>query len=136
MEFDINRVYSSVNADELKVSSKVIVADSLGLLKRLVELSDKANIHKLTKICDCNAQHRFKVDNGYDCEYALCYLLEEPTSLKWTDLKVGDVIRNKDSEIECLVLSLDKRSTDTKHIKAGDFWLTDEELEEWEKVEE
>ena len=46
MEFDKSRVYTIVNADELKVGSKVIVADSLGLLKRLVELSDKANILK------------------------------------------------------------------------------------------
>ena len=108
MEFDKSRVYTSVNADEVKVGSKVIVADSLGLLKRLVELSDKANIHKLTKIIDCNAQCRFKVDNGYDCEYVLCYLLEEPTGLKWTDLKIGDVIRRCNTSIEYLVTAIDK----------------------------
>ena len=135
MEFDKSRVYTIVNADELKVGSKVIVADSLGLLKRLVELSDKANIHKLTKICDCNAQHRFKVDNGYDCEYALCYLLEEPTSLKWTDLKIGDVIRRK-GEIRMITGISTVSDGSEMHIFNGTNWLTDEELEDWEKVEE
>ena len=134
MEFDKSRVYTIVNADELKVGSKVIVADSLGLLKRLVELSDKANIHKLTKICDCNAQHRFKVDNGYDCEYALCYLLEEPTSLKWTDLKIGDVIRNKELPfIKHLITGIDEGAGQVFFCNS---WTKDSELEEWEKVEE
>lgn len=135
MEFDIKRVYTSVNADELKIGSKVIIADSLGLLKRLVELSDKANIHKLIKVFDCNAQHRFKVDNGYDCEYALAYLVNEPASLKWTDLKIGDVIRRK-GEIRMIIGISTVSDSFEMHIFNGTNWLTDEELEEWEKVEE
>ena len=36
MEFDKSRVFTTVNADELKVGSKVIVADNLASLKRRV----------------------------------------------------------------------------------------------------
>ena len=134
MEFDKSRVYTIVNADELKVGSKVIIADSLGLLKRLVELSDKANIHKLIKVFDCNAQHRFKVDNGYDCEYALAYLVNEPEGLKWTDLKIGDVIRNKELPfIKHLITGIDEGAGQVFFCNS---WTKGDELEEWEKVEE
>ena len=135
MEFDKSRVFTCVNAEEVKIGSKVIIADSLGSLKRLVELGDKANIHKLIKIYDCNTQHRFRVDNGYNCEYALCYLVEEPAGLKWTDLKVGDVIRRK-WEIRMITGISTVSDSSEMHIFNGTNWLTDKELAEWEKVEE
>lgn len=135
MEFDKSRVFTCVNAEEVKIESKVIIADSLGSLKRLIELGDKANIHKLIKIWDCNAQRRFRVDNGYNSEYALCYLVEEPAGLKWTDLKVGDVIRYKTSGVEYLVEGLDKRGTGN-HIYTANTWIADDTLERnWEKVD-
>lgn len=37
MEFDKSRVYSTLNADELKVGSKVIVAETLTHLKILLK---------------------------------------------------------------------------------------------------
>ena len=37
MEFDKNKVYTALNADELKVGSKVIVANYLESLKAQVE---------------------------------------------------------------------------------------------------
>ena len=133
MEFDKSRVFTCVNAEEVKIGSKVIIADSLGSLKRLVELGDKANIHKLIKIYDCNTQHRFRVDNGYNCEYALCYLVEEPAGLKWTDLKIGDVIRNKELPfIKHLITGIDEGAGQVFFCNS---WTKASELEEWEKVE-
>jgi len=35
MEFDKSKVYTTLNADELKIGSKVIVADDLGTLKQM-----------------------------------------------------------------------------------------------------
>lgn len=37
MKFDKNRIYSAVNADELKPGDRVIVADSLASLKSKIE---------------------------------------------------------------------------------------------------
>lgn len=78
---------------------------------------------------------RFKVVGGE--RFNLAYLVSEPEEkkLKWTDLKVGDVIKHKDSGIEYMVIGLDKRNTD-KHIRTCDKWFTDIYLERsWEKVE-
>lgn len=37
MEFDKNRIYTAVNADELKIGSKCIFADTVRGLRRKVE---------------------------------------------------------------------------------------------------
>ena len=132
MEFDINRVYTAVNADELKVGSKVIVASDLATLKWYVR--DMANVIELQKVNREDCMGRFEAD---DMRYTLCYLISEPEEkkLKWTDLKIGDVIRRK-GEIRMITgISTVSDSTEM-HIFNGTNWLTDDELEEWEKVEE
>lgn len=91
MEFDKSRVYTAVNADELKVGSKVIVADDLGDLKDAVLNNEKPET--LLKVFDEYSQYRFQVGYGGNAVFALVYLVEEPAKLKWTDLKVGDIIR-------------------------------------------
>lgn len=137
MEFQKERVYTALNAEELRIGSKVIIADSLGALKNLVDKGDKRNIHNLVKVYEEAAQHRFKVDNGFDSEYALAYLVEEPSKLKWTDLKVGDVIRSKDGNSTALVTKIDieDRTGYERHISTGFEWLNDTGLANWEKVE-
>ena len=37
MEFDKSKIYTAANADELKIGSKVVVADTLEDLKQCVE---------------------------------------------------------------------------------------------------
>ena len=68
---------------------------------------------------DINSQYRIK-----------------PEGLKWTDLKIGDIIRKKyeDGYRSAMVIRIDTYSTD-KHIGLGGEWLTDDDLEYWEKVE-
>jgi hypothetical protein len=57
---------------------------------------------------------------------------EEP-SLKWTDLKVGDIICNGISTR--MVIGIEADNSDT-HIMIAGRWVADEELtEQWEKVE-
>lgn len=141
MEFDKSKVYTALNADELKIGSKVYLADDLADLRHIVETDYKAMI--LSSINPENHQCRF-------CEgitgYALAYLVEETEGLKWTDLKVGDVIRLSlvDCGRECMITEIDRQDTEAFHIRdgtgafhirAGTGWLTDEELKDWEKVE-
>jgi hypothetical protein len=136
MEFDINKVYGSINADKLKVGSLIIPADNMMALRDRV-----ANNHRptsLTAIKDESWEYRFVTkqtidDKQQDNKWALAYLVSEPEEkkLRWTDLKVGDVITNK--KITSMVVRID--TDDVIHILAGNVWLNDEELKEWEKVE-
>lgn len=129
MDFDKSRVYTAVNADELKIGSKIVVADSLcGLEKRVEE----DNVRTLTGVRDYDYMCRFEADSL--SVYNLAYLVSEPEEkkLKWTDLKIGDVIRKG---IETyMVIGIEDNYNGT-HILAGQGWLSDKELEEWEKVE-
>ena len=78
MEFDKSRVYTALNADELKVGSKVIVADSLQGLKDRVNksASDEDYISRIGSILPETAIHRFKTLWGG--EYPLAYLISPP----------------------------------------------------------
>ncbi len=132
MEFDKSKVYTALNADELKVGSKVILADDLGSLKDFVENDE--NIWKLNKIQEENSEYRF---TGGSIYYHLAYLVEEPEEgkLRWNDLKVGDIIKNNKERKIAMVVQIDV-DCDDFNILAGDEWLGDEDFDDWEKVEE
>lgn len=129
MDFDKSRVYTAVNADELKVGSKVILADTLEKLKVAVNGNYITN---LVNIRSSSHKERFE---GEVCDFSLCYLVSEPEEkkLKWTDLKLGDVIRNKELPfIKHLITGIDE---DAGQVFFCDSWTKSNELEEWEKVE-
>ena len=73
MEFDKNRVYTAVNADELKPGDKVIVADDLDTLKRCVK--DNSPIDTLRMVGDEDYLFRFGVKDNW-VSFALAYLVE------------------------------------------------------------
>lgn len=133
MEFDKSKIYTVLNADELKLGSKVYVADSLEALQSYVEDNNNAQICTIKRIMEKCYRGRFCVYE-YEYTFALAYLVSEPEEkkLKWTDLKIGDVIRKG---IETyMVIGIEDNYNGT-HILAGQGWLSDKELEEWEKVE-
>lgn len=135
MEFDKSRVYTAVNADELEVGSKVYTADCLGTLQQMVEVGLKDKVTTIREIESVDYGGRFY--DGIAC-WHLAYLVSEPEEkkLKWTDLKIGDVIRYKESGVEYLVTGLDKRDK-RYHIYAANTWISDDSLERnWEKVGE
>ena len=125
MEFDVSKVYTAVNAEQVPVGSKVFVADTFAELREQVELG--AEVTRLLGVEPDNKLYRFRTQYA---RTALAYLAEEPESLKWTDLKVGDVISN--GERTAMVTQIDT-SLATLHIFAGD-WRYDDELKEWRKV--
>ena len=128
MEFDKNRVYTALNADELAVGSKVIVADILKFLKEKVAFGSVPDT--LTEVLDESNDYRFVIGKNH---YALAYLVEEPAKLKWTDLRIGDIIRH--GENVAMVTQIDFNGTCGLHIYAGE-WIRDKnELGEWEKIE-
>ena len=133
MEFDIGRVYASISADDLKVGSKVILADTLTNLKDYVtDFDSSVYVETLTRIEDEYATARF-VGERRSPPYPFAYLISEPEEkkLKWTDLKVGDVIRRKDGKLIRMVTGVD---TENNGVELGCAWVVDEELDEWEKT--
>lgn len=138
MEFDKSRVYTALNADELKVGSKVIVADNLACLKEHAKSPNQEFVYTIDNILADDNAYRFVAKNY---EWALAYLVSEPEEkkLKWTDLKVGDAVRNVHSGVEMLITGIDRRDEPKdypQHVKVGDAWTTDRALVDWEKVEE
>lgn len=89
MEFDKSKVYTSVNADELKIGSKGYFADSLEFLKKQVEEDDENDKAILMKILDEGEKFRFisSIENPFGSypigRYILFYLLEEPDEGKY-----------------------------------------------------
>ena len=132
MEFDKSKVYTALNADELKEGSKTIGADTLNELKFKVEHGIELDI--LVGIGPEDEQFRFHYNDNITGEpvmWSLAYLVEEPTSLKWTDLKVGDVIRA--GSFDKMITVIDSNPETIYHIKA-DGWLPDSALKEYQKV--
>ena len=55
--------------------------------------------------------------------------------LKWTDLKIGDIIQNERSTHYYMVIGIDMREDSKTHIYNGVCWLDNDDLEYWKKVE-
>lgn len=65
---------------------------------------------------DINSQYRIK-----------------PEGLKWTDLKIGDIVTNGTRTY--MVIGIDSKGKYGSHILFGNEWITDGDLQDWEKVE-
>lgn len=135
MEFLKERVYTAVNADELEIGSKVIMASDLTTLKCYVR--DRYGVTELQRVRNEDWIARFEADGM--C-YALCYLIEEPEEkkLKWTDLRLFDKIQRKDGSVKRLVTGIYQNGGDYDiHIEAGSTAISDNDLaNNWEKVKE
>jgi hypothetical protein len=79
MTFDKNKVYTALNADEVKIGSKGYFADSLMLLKELVDV--EAPINSVCKIEEEDFSHRF-ISNAEVKNHALFYLVETPQAYR------------------------------------------------------
>lgn len=230
MDFDKNKVYTALNADELKVGSKVIVANFLESLKSQVEANSYPTyVVELSRIMGTSSTNRFGADNK---TFNLAYLVSEPEKnwivylhrgvnsyyltacrndaweyvqeqnhaktklfegtedecekwyearrhfandieawedgkiiqynsgygwedccdnkpawdvksqyrikpegLKWTDLKIGDIVQNENLTRSMMVIGIDYKEGAISHIFTGAEWLTEEDLKDWEKVE-
>ena len=85
MEFDKSRIFTTLNADELKIGSKVIVSDNLSKLKEYVH--SNANICTLKNIEDESCIYRFGIEGN---NFILAYLIEEPEGPNECEVKEED----------------------------------------------
>jgi len=56
----------------------------------------------------------------------------KPASIKWTDLKIGDVLQQ--GSFSAMVTSIERKPSVRHHIAMNGAWYSDEELTYWEKV--
>lgn len=81
MELDKSRVYTAVNADELKIGSRCIFANTILSLREEVEsLKGGEFIGELIAILDDNLVNRLRGEKG---AYPLAYLIEPPAEPKY-----------------------------------------------------
>lgn len=78
MEFDKSKVYTAVNADEVKVGSKGYFADSLGELRTQVEPGN-TELKCLTVVTNDFNMSRFCTGSS---AFTMFYLVEEPQEKK------------------------------------------------------
>lgn len=126
MEFDISRVYTAVNAEKVPVGSRVFLADTLADLKAKVEQGTEPVI--LQGIEPDDRLYRFM--SVYP-RNALAYLVEAPIPLKWTDLKVGDILEKDNTTAMVTLIDADHEI----HVHINSCPMSDEGLEHWRKVE-
>ena len=81
MEFDKSRVYTAFNAEDLKVGSKCIFADTASYLRQMVQDENAyAYVQVFTELWNADSIGRFKV---CDYRYIYAYLIEPPAGPKY-----------------------------------------------------
>ncbi|MGP1474113.1 MAG: hypothetical protein ACTTJ1_01765 [Treponema sp.] len=133
MEFDKSRVYTALNADELKVGSTVIVANDLRSLRAKVEKFDNSYKVQIRDILSEAAMRRFEAADGY--VYVLVYLISPPKEPKKPEYKPfsdtetafmiiaahrGWIRRNN---MYCFITSLDINHVE-EQIKTNEGWMS------------
>ena len=88
MEFDKSRIYTVVNADEVKLGSAGYFADNIYSLQQVVKHNDRECFGKVDCIKDISTGFRFVADNG-TC-FSLFYLIEEQEEKKLRPFKDTD----------------------------------------------
>ena len=108
MEFDKSRVYTAVNADELKVGSKVYVSDNMHYLRECVEDNFESCI--LTRVMSEKEAKRFYIDDKSNEKWQLAYLIEPPAEPKYKPFesvdKAMEAIKAHDGWVEAKEVSL------------------------------
>ena len=130
MEFDKSRVYTALNADELEVGSKVIVADSIANLYANVKVGKC--IRTLKGVLPESVKDRFEIilltNDEFD-SWNLAYLISEPNSIRCADLKIGDVV--SDGFTDLMVIGVD-RGDDEVFLPRLE-WVSDADLTGYHK---
>ena len=115
MEFDKSKVYTAVNADELKVGSKVYVSDNIYYLRECVEDNFESCI--LARVMSEKEPKRFCIDKSNE-KWQLAYLIEPPSKPKYRPFesvekaieaskKHGGWVKDKKNNVQLLVVGFD-----------------------------
>lgn len=129
MEFDRSKVYTALNADELKPGSKVICAFSIYELKKRVNEGER--ITEVHQILNEDVEQRFKVYHGDDeyLSYPFVYLVSEPEEKNW----IAYICRRKGKEPYLTACRGDRWESVKEEYGAKTklFEGTEDEVEKW-----
>ena len=139
MEFDKSRVYTAVNAEELKIGSKCIFADTIYALRKKVG-SDSAqlSVHVLRAVRDGSKKERFEEDDS--TTYLLAYLIEPPVKPKYKPFesvekamnaitKHGGWVKDVEAHRALLVHAYEKNDSGN-NLMVGFSWISLQDLYE------
>lgn len=137
MEFNKNRIYTSVNADELKIGSKVYVSDNMYYLKECVEKNFESCI--LTRVLSEKETKRFCINNKNNEKWQLAYLIELPAKFKYkpfsnmenikkASVKCKGFIKTKQGAQEGIIIGISFDYRAIIKIRWGVNYLTFEQL--------
>jgi hypothetical protein len=133
MTFDERRVFTALTAGVLEPGDKVFVANNIEDLKSLVACGDYDKLFEINRIMSGCVSERFEVKyNGSFKYFQLAYLIKEYDGLRWTDLELGDVIKN--GKATFIVTGIDP--DDPQHRISGPYGglgLSDDALRNWTK---
>jgi hypothetical protein len=124
MEFDKSKVYTSLNADEVKIKSKGFFADTLQDLEDCVK--NETGLFTLRSINNKDFSHRFST-NKIDT-WLLFYLVEEPKEEKYkpytSDAELIEDFKNRVSSFayECEFIPsiwVKEKSNSDKYLITG-----------------
>lgn len=88
MKFDKTKVFTALNADEIKNGSKGYFADTLENMKYVVEHEHSEYYGKVVEINGEPYVSRFRFED--ECDYCLFYLVEEPRKEEFRPYKDVD----------------------------------------------
>lgn len=126
MKFDKSRVYTAVNADELKIGSRCLFADTVRGLRRKVE-EDANCVETFYRLYNNGCDDSFV---GNDCAYCYAYLIEPPAEPKYKPFKDidkameaikkhGGWIKKKSNRYQYIVIAKSPTS-----LRLFDGWFT------------
>lgn len=132
MKFDVSRVYTAINADELPVGSKCIFADTLKDLKDKVLNNDDCSTYTLKAIGDEDSKDRFK---DFSCTWNLVYLVELPKEKVVKPFETieearevitahGGLLKNKDGGAIYLVIGYTGSGDAKQEVYITDVWCS------------
>lgn len=135
MEFDKSRVFSAVNADELKVGSKCIFANNVFTLKDHVRNNYPAEI--LISVFSETITERFNSDS--DEFYSLAYLIELPKEPKYRPFasikRAMDAIKahgrhviKTNNMMSAFLVTEDDKDQEESRIFIDGYWYSLQEL--------
>jgi len=138
MTFDKSRVYTALNADELKIGSKVILGNTLSELKEAVEVEKEEAIQNLAIIHGEDIMLRFTGDK-YHSGYTLAYLIELPKKPEYrpfASIKVamkaikahgGRVIKTNNI-MSAFLVTKDDEDREKSRVFIDGYWYSLQEL--------
>lgn len=118
MTFNKSKVYTALNADELKAGYKVYVSDNMYYLRECVEEGLEPCI--LTRVLSEKEPKRFCIDDKSNEKWQLAYLIEPPAGSKYKPfesvdkameaiLKHGGWIKSKDGNKSFFITGFNKK---------------------------